>query len=241
MITTRRLLRLLGMGWLTISLVGPVSALHAQQRPATSAGGEQATPAGTSAQANEQERDENDVYRHSAMVGKIGRMFGMSPETASTVFEVGNFALLAIGVGLLLAKVLPKTFRDRSSAIQKHLLEARVATEQANVRLSGVEDRLSKLDEQIAGMKAQAEKDSAADDARIRAAVEEEKRKILAAADGEIAAASQQAQRQLQQYAAELAIEQAARKLVITAETDRLLVQSFARRLGMDDAKGGQN
>ena len=175
------------------------------------------------------------------MVGKMGRMFGMSPNAASTVFEVGNFALLAIGVGFLMAKILPKTFRDRSSAIQKHLLEARVATEQANVRLNSVEERLSKLDEQIAGMKTQAEKDAAVDEARIRASVEEEKRKILAAADGEIAAASQHAQRQLQQYAAELAIEQAARKLVITAETDRLLVQSFARRLGMDDSKGGQN
>jgi len=45
----------------------------------------------------------------------------------------------------------------------------------------------------------------------------------------------------LQQYAAELAIEQAARKLVISAETDRLLVQNFARRLGGDDSKEGQN
>ena len=241
MMAKRDFFRLFVMGWLGILLVGPVSAMQAQRQSATSAGGEQATPAGSSAQMNQEERDENDVYRHSAMVGKMGRMFGMSPNAASTVFEVGNFALLAIGVGFLMAKILPKTFRDRSSAIQKHLLEARVATEQASVRLNSVEERLSKLDEQIAGMKDQAEKDAAADEARIRALVEEEKRKILVAADGEIAAASQHAQRQLQQYAAELAIEQAARKLVITAEMDRLLVQRFARRLGMDDSKDGQN
>ena len=49
------------------------------------------------------------------------------------------------------------------------------------------------------------------------------------------------AQRQLQQYAAELAIEQAAKKLVISAETDLLLVRNFARRLGSIDGKGGQN
>ena len=41
--------------------------------------------------------------------------------------------------------------------------------------------------------------------------------------------------------AAELAIDQAARKLIVTAETDRLLVQNFARRLTGDDTKGGQN
>ena len=37
------------------------------------------------------------------------------------------------------------------------------------------------------------------------------------------------------------AIEQAARRLVVSAETDRLLVQGFARRLAGDDSKEGQN
>jgi F-type H+-transporting ATPase subunit b len=51
-------------------------------------------------------------------------------------------------------KVLPKTFRNRSTAIQKHLVDARTATEEATARLSSVEDRLSKLDDQIAAMRA---------------------------------------------------------------------------------------
>ena len=46
-------------------------------------------------------------------------------------------------------------------------------------------------------MRAQAEKDSAADEQRIKASVEEEKQKILAAAEQEIAAATTQAQRQI--------------------------------------------
>ena len=71
--------------------------------------------------------------------------------------------------------------------------------------------------------------------------MEDEKKKILAAAEQEISAATMQAQRQIQQYAAELAIEQAAKKLVVSAETDRLLVQGFARRLAGDDSKEGQN
>ena len=141
----------------------------------------------------------------------------------------------------MLVKILPKAFRSRNSAIQKHLVDARTATEEATARLSSVEERLSKLDGQIAAMQAQAEKDSAADEQRIKASVEDEKKKILAAAEQEIAAATTQAQRQIQQYAAELAIEQAARKLVVSAETDRLLVQNFARRLGVDDSKEGQN
>ncbi len=221
-----------------LSLGAPVRASAAANQAAS---GEKTTPEATSPEANEAEHDETEQYKHSAMVKKIGGMLGMSTETAATTFEVANFAVLALAIGFALVKILPKTFRDRTSGIQKQLVDARTATEEASIRLSSVEERLSHLDEQIAEMKAQAERDSAADEARIKASVEEETKKILATADQEIAAASMHAQRQLQQYAAELAIEQAAKKLVISAETDRLLVQNFARRLSGDESKGGQN
>jgi F-type H+-transporting ATPase subunit b len=165
----------------------------------------------------------------------------MNPEQAATAFTWANFAVLVLLVGWFLAKALPKAFRNRNSAIQKHLVDARTATEEASIRLNSVEARLNKLDEQIAAMRAQAEKDAAADEQRIKASVEEEKQKILTAAEQEIATATVNAHRQLQQYAAELAIEQAAKKLVVSAETDRLLVQQFARRLAGDDPKEGHN
>jgi F-type H+-transporting ATPase subunit b len=165
----------------------------------------------------------------------------LNTEQAATAFTVANFVVLAGFIGWFLVKTLPKTFRGRSTIIQKQLVDARTATEEANARLNSVEERLSKLDDQIAAMRAQSEKDSALDEQRIKASVEEEKKKILSAAEQDIAAATALAQRQLQQYAAELAIDQAARKLVVTAETDRLLVQSFARRLSGDDSKEGHN
>ena len=85
MMGKRTAFRHLALVWLALSLPAPVSVLHAQERPATSAGGEQATPAGASSQANQEERDENDVYRHSARVGKMGRMFGMPNQGAAQV------------------------------------------------------------------------------------------------------------------------------------------------------------
>jgi F-type H+-transporting ATPase subunit b len=176
--------------------------------------------------------NETDAYRLSAPVVKLGAALGMKPETAANVFTLFNILLLLSGVGYGLLKILPKTFRDRSSAIQKHLVDARTATEEATARLGSVEARLSKLDEQIASMRLQAEADSARDEQRIKASVEEEKKKIVAAAEAEIQSATTLARREIQKYAAELAIEQAARKLVVTAETDRLLVESFAHRLG---------
>jgi F-type H+-transporting ATPase subunit b len=204
------------------------------------AGGE-STPAAHSPEKEKQEEDENDAYRHSATVKALGAKFGLDAEQAATAFTVANFVVLALLVGWFLLKALPKMFRARNEAIQKHLTDARRATEEASTRMGGVEARLAKLDEQIAALKAQAEKDAALEEQRIKASVEEEKRKILAAAEQEISVATEQARRQIQRYAADLAIEQAARKLVITPEADRVLVQDFARRLATEGAKGGHN
>lgn len=209
--------------------------------PIHSNGGEQGTPAANSAAAAEGEQDETAEYRHSKVVQSIGHALGMTPERASTTFEVINFAVLALLVGGFLLKALPKVFRDRTSALQKHLVDARAAQEEASVRMNSIEDRLAQLDGQIDQLRTEAEKTSAADEMRIKASVEEEKLKIVAAAEAEIVAAGLQAQRELQRHAAALAIEQAAQRLVISAETDRLLVQNFARKLGSGDVKGGQN
>jgi len=201
--------------------------------------GENAAPAATVPEKKEEIKDENEEYRHSPTVQKLGRIFGLNAEQAATAFTLINFLILAIAVGYGLLKLLPKTFAARSSRIQKQLVDARTATEEASARLNSVEARLSKLDEQIAGMRQQAEDDAKREERRIRANVEDEKAKIVAAAEAEIQAATASARRDIQQFAAGLAIEQAARKLIVTAETDRLLVESFAHHLTGDN--GGHN
>jgi F-type H+-transporting ATPase subunit b len=226
---------------LAATLFAPVRHARAQQPAHNDAGGQLSSPEAQSSEENKQEADEHDAYRHSPSVRKLGAMVGLDAEQAATAFTVANFIVLAALVGWFLVKTLPKTFRDRTTSIQKNLVDARTATEEASARLRSVEERLSKLDEQIAALRAQADKDSAHHEQLIKASIEEDKQKIIAAAEQEIAAATALGHRQLQQYAAELAIDQAARKLVVTAETDRLLVQSFARRLTGDDSKGGKN
>jgi F-type H+-transporting ATPase subunit b len=217
---------------------------HARAQEGASAGvdsGRHSTPESRSPEKNKQEADENDEYLHSPTVRALGAKLGMNAEQAATAFTVANFVVLAVLVGWFMAKTLPKAFRNRNTAIQKHLVDARTATEEASARLNSVEVRLSSLDDKIAAMRAQAEKDSALDEQRIKSGIEDEKQKILMAAEQEIAAATILARRQIQEYAADLAIDQATRKLVVTAETDRLLVQGFARQLTGDDAKEGHN
>jgi F-type H+-transporting ATPase subunit b len=223
-------------------LFAPAPSLRAVAQEAVAAqSGSESAPAAHSPEKSKQEEDESDAYRHSATVKALGAKLGLDPDQAATAFTVANFVVLALLVGWFLAKTLPKAFRNRNASIQKQLVEARSASEEASSRLSGVEARLGKLDEQIAAMRQQAEKDVALEELRIKASVEEEKKKILSAAEQEIAAATAQARRQIQQYAADLAIDQAAKKLVVTAETDRLLVQDFARRLVGEGSKEGHN
>lgn len=203
--------------------------------------GNASTPEAQSPAKNQQVQDENDAYRKSPSVIKLGSLIGLNADQSATAFEVANFVLLAGALGWVVARMVPKMIRNRNTSIQKHLVDARTATEEARLRLSAVEERLAKLDGEIAQMRSQAEQEAGREEQRMKASVEDERKKILASAEQEIAAATLHAQKQLQQHAADLAIEQAARKLVISAETDRLLVQNFAQRLTGDDAKKGQN
>jgi F-type H+-transporting ATPase subunit b len=227
---------------LALALTGVgATQLHAQRGPqqAPANAGESSMPVNAVPAKTEEVKDENDEYRHSAAVQKLGKMVGLNAEQAATAFTVFNFLVLAIGVGFVMLKTLPKAFRARTSSIQKQLVDARTATEEASARLNSVEARLAKLDDQIAEMRSHAEADAAKEEQRIRANVEEEKSKILAAAESEIQSATAAARRDIQQFAAGLAIEQAARKLVVTAETDRLLIENFARHLTGES--GGHN
>jgi F-type H+-transporting ATPase subunit b len=222
-----------------VAAQGMVPAHAAVLAAVQSDAGVKTTPTDAVPQKNEQAKDENEEFRQSPTVKKMGAMVGMKPTQAAAAFTIFNFLVLVIVLAYGLLKMLPKTFRGRNTAIQKHLVDARTATEEATARLNSVESRLAKLDEQIAALRAQAEAEIVRDEQRIKDSVEAEKVKIIAAAEAEIQNASTLARRSIQKYAAELAIEQAARKLVVSAETDKLLVESFAHRLF--DEKGSAN
>jgi F-type H+-transporting ATPase subunit b len=232
------LLALLALAMLSIC-TAPAPAQARPQPAQAASSGETSTPVAEVPEKKEEVKDQNDEYIHSPTVQKLGRLVGLNKNQAATAFTVFNFLILAIAVGFALLKLLPKTFRARTSRIQKQLVDARTATEEASARLNSVEARLAKLDSQIAAMRSQAEADAEKEERRLRASVEEEKSHILAAAEAEIHAATTAARREIQQFAAGLAIEQAARKLVVTPDTDRLLVESFARQLTSEN--GGRN
>jgi F-type H+-transporting ATPase subunit b len=186
------------------------------------------------------EDDETAQFRQSASVVWLSKLTGGNLQHAYWLAVLLNFAVIA-GVMIWAArKYLPGMFRNRTASIQKAMEEARRASEDANRRLSEIESRLSRLDSEIAAMSGNAERDLAAEEARIRAAAEEDARKIVESAEQEIAAAAKAARRDLTTYAADLAISLAKKQIHVDAGTDSSLVRSFADRLGGAE-DGGNN
>ncbi len=191
--------------------------------------------------AKAEQEDEEYVFKHSESVRAFAKLFHLSPEDASLFFWAFNALLLFVFVGYFLVTGLPKAFRSRRQQLDRQIVEARTATEKAEGRLRAVEERLSRLDSEIAAVRAQAERDSANDEARIKQAMEEEKHKIVAAAEQEIAAAGAAAERRLRKFAAELAVDRATSRLHLTEGDDRTLIQEFASSLGLNGSQGGRN
>ena len=213
-----------------------VSAASLSQPEARSA-----EPANPIKEAAEEEKDENIAFKHSATVQWLSRMTGLSVEHAYWLAVVLNFALIAGTIIWFLRKKLPGVFSDRTASIKKAMEEASKASAEANQRLSAIEARLSRLDAEIGEIRSAAEREAAAEEARIAAATEDEKRKVVESVEQEITAATKSARRELKAFAANLAVNLAEKQVQVDAATDQALVRNFAQQLsaGGPTQKGG--
>src|SRR6266568_7821032 len=225
---------------LLVLLTGAVlfcGLIHAQ----TTEPGRSATPA-ESAPANaapEQKGEEETAqFKHSASVKLLSRITGLSNEGAYWLAVVLNFAIVAGLIAWFSKKNLPAMFRSRTASIQKSLEEARKASEDANRRLSEIESRLARLDDEIAEMRGASDREAAAEEQRIKAAAEEDARRIVESATQEIAAATKAATRELTAYAADLAVTLASKQIRVDTPTDQALVRRFGQQLSSDGAPG---
>jgi len=171
---------------------------------------------------------------HSPVVSWIGRTIGIGPESAYVLSLIINFGILLAFFWVLLKGKIPQMFRERTATIRKGIQEAQAASADASRRLKAVEERLAKLDTDVAEIRASAERDAATEEARIRQAAEEDKRKVVEAAETEIAAIARNARRELKGYAATLAVDLASRKIRVDEHTDQALVREFVDQLGKD-------
>jgi F-type H+-transporting ATPase subunit b len=184
--------------------------------------------------AEKEKKSAEEEGKETAGVKALAKWTGLSTGQVYWISVLLNFGIIAFFIFYMGKKKLPGAFRDRTSAIQKGMEEARKASEDARKRLSDVESRLSNLDSEIAKMRADAAEMGKAEEQRILAEGEAERKRIVAAAEQEIGAAAGSARRELKAYAAELAVDLAMKKIRVEKTADQELVREFTAGLGKD-------
>jgi len=222
----------------TVLLSGWSRAQFGETESSTTTSAENA-PA--NAPQHEPEEDQTAQFKHSASIRMLARITGLSLEGAYWLAVVLNFAIVAGVIWWASKKNLPAIFRNRTASIQKSLEEARQASDDANRRLSGIESRLARLDDEIAEMRAISEKEATAEEERMKAAAAEESRRIRESAEQEIAAAAKAARRELTAYAAGLAVTLAGKQIKVDTSTDQALVRRFSTQLSADGSGAKKN
>jgi F-type H+-transporting ATPase subunit b len=190
-------------------------------------------------EAIEEEVEEHETLKHSTAIQYLAKKTGMTVHQAHLVAVSFNFLIIAFLIYWYGRKFIPDALRKRTESIQRALEEARAASQEANRRLAEIEARLSKLDTEIAQMQTSAEKEADAEEARIKKAAEDDIRKVVQAAEQEIALAAKLVRRELMIYTAELAITLARKQIQIDSATDQILVRNFAAKLSL--GSGGKD
>src|ERR1700719_4493243 len=132
---------------------------------------------------------------------------------ATGIFKWINFAIVAGALIWVFSKVLPPTFRGNADKISSAISKAQAAKAEADRKLRDAEQRLLHLEEEVRGLREQAQRDAAAEAERIRALAESDAEKVAISAKAEIAASERAARIELKTLAAKLAVDGAEARL----------------------------
>jgi len=154
-------------------------------------------------------------------------------EKAAEIFKWINFAIVAGLVLWLCLKKAPAFFSRRAAAISSAINSATTAKAAADAQLREAETKLANLQKEVAELRALAERESAAEGARLRAATQSDAQKIAAAAKAEIAAAERAARLALKALVANLAVDGAESLLAkqLNPQAQEALISSFVKSL----------
>jgi F-type H+-transporting ATPase subunit b len=149
------------------------------------------------------------------------------------IFKWINFAIVA---GVLVWFCLKRGgpwFRRNRERISAAITEAAAAKGRADQQLRQAEQRLARLEEEIRGIREEAQRAGAAEADRLRALARSDAEKIGLAAKAEIQAAERAARLELKALAAGLAVDRAERLLAtqLTRERQDALVAGFVKSL----------
>lgn len=127
-----------------------------------------------------------------------------------------------------------QVFDNRASAIVKDLEQARHDKQEAERKLAEIESRLSRLDDEIAEIKLESEREAQREAQRIREATAADAEKIRLTAEREIEGAVKSARTELRAFVAEHAVEMAESiiRREIGPEDEKRLLTKYVNGLG---------
>ncbi|HTL43702.1 MAG TPA: hypothetical protein VL262_05135 [Vicinamibacterales bacterium] len=145
-----------------------------------------------------------------------------------------NFAILAGVLVYFLKAPLLAYLDSRITRVREDLVTAAETREAASRQLAEIDARLKQLPAEIEHLEARGAEDLAAERARIEAAAEAERRRLLEHTRREIDMRVQVARRELVEHAATLAVQVASSRIeqTITADDQARLVDRYAAQLG---------
>ena len=151
------------------------------------------------------------------------------------LWQTFNFIVfVAIMIYVLRNKLgIGKVFDDRAATIRKELDKAKIEKEEAERKLAEVEARLSRLDEEVAQMRAEADLEAEREATRIRkaAALEAEKIKLMTAR--EVEGAMKEARAELRAFVADnsVALAEAIIKRELKPEDNSNMLNKYVEEL----------
>jgi F-type H+-transporting ATPase subunit b len=156
-----------------------------------------------------------------------------TPEDNVNLWKWANFALLAIGLGIVIGKHAPGMFKARTAEIQKGIAEAQQVKRDAEKRAADVDAKMARLGADIEAFRAQAKTEMEREGARLRQETAAQIEKIQQQSALEIESAGKTARRELREYAAQLALDLASQRIRqrMTPATDAALVAGFVTDL----------
>jgi F-type H+-transporting ATPase subunit b len=154
-------------------------------------------------------------------------------DSSSMMWKWANFAILVIGLGYLASKNLPPFFKSRTTEIQQGIAEAQRIKADAERRAAETEARLNALGAEIEKFRQESRAEMEQEAARIREQTKNQAERLRQQAEMEIESATKIARRELQSFAAKLAIDLAEQRIQsrLDKPTDSALIDDFIRDL----------
>ena len=154
-------------------------------------------------------------------------------ERANEIFKWINFAIVAGLIAWVFLKLTPPFFRKNAENINSAITKATAAKAEADRQLREAEHKLARLEQEVAQLRATAQREAAAEAGRLRAITLIDIRKVGLAGEAEIEAAERAARLELKAIAANLAVDGAESLLVkqLTPQAQESLVAAFVKSL----------